>query len=273
MPWLPTHGFTRRCSQRDAVYDSVVNSPILPGAEPFSAAGGPSGVLVVHGFTGNPQSMRPLAEAFADAGFTVELPLLPGHGTSVDDMLATTWADWSSAAEAAYGDLSARCDSVVVAGLSMGGTLATWLAANHPEIRGLVAINALAESDPAMRDGIAELAGQGLDRIPGIGSDIAKPGVTELAYPEVPLAALLSLFDAVDQLSSRLADVTCPVLVMSSPADHVVPPASSDRLATQVSGPVERVTLARSYHVATLDHDAALIESEAVAFAQKVTAG
>ena len=65
----------------------------MAGAEPFSAAGGPYGVLVLHGFTGNPGSMRPLAEAFADAGFSVELPLLPGHGTSVEDMLGTGFDD------------------------------------------------------------------------------------------------------------------------------------------------------------------------------------
>ena len=58
-------------------------------------------MLVLHGFTGSPQSMRPLAEAMAKAGFTVELPLLPGHGTSLDDMVPTRWADWSGAAEAA----------------------------------------------------------------------------------------------------------------------------------------------------------------------------
>src|SRR3954447_4486711 len=104
----------------------------MPGAEPFSAAGGPDAVLVVHGFTGSPQSMRPLAEAFAAAGFTVELPRLPGHGTSLEDMITTGWDDWSSAAEATYADLAARCSKVVVAGLSMGGTITTWLAARHP---------------------------------------------------------------------------------------------------------------------------------------------
>ena len=66
---------------------------VLEGAEPFSAAGGPVGVLVVHGFTGSPGSMRALAEGVAAAGHTVELPLLPGHGTTVDDMLQTSWAD------------------------------------------------------------------------------------------------------------------------------------------------------------------------------------
>src|SRR5580658_3749695 len=98
--------------------------PLLPGAEPFAASNGPHGVLVLHGFTGCPQSMRPLAEAFADAGFSVELPLLPGHGTGVEDLVPMRWPDWMAAAEAAYLDLAARCDRTVVAGLSMGGTLA-----------------------------------------------------------------------------------------------------------------------------------------------------
>src|SRR5436305_1135017 len=88
----------------------------MPGAEPFSAKGGPAGVLVVHGFTGNPQSMRPLAEAFAAAGFTVELPLLPGHGTSLDDIIATGWDDWSGAGEAACQELAAARSTVVVDG-------------------------------------------------------------------------------------------------------------------------------------------------------------
>src|SRR3954467_7806998 len=114
---------------------------VIPGAEPWSATGGPNGVLVVHGFTGSPQSMRPLAEAFAAGGFTVELPRLPGHGTVIEDMVPTRWGDWSGAVEAAYTELASRCEKVVVAGLSMGGTLTAWLAANHPEIAGVVLVN------------------------------------------------------------------------------------------------------------------------------------
>ncbi|HLY83237.1 MAG TPA: hypothetical protein VKQ71_09625, partial [Acidimicrobiales bacterium] len=72
--------------------------PVLDGAEPFSARGGRAGALLLHGFTGSPWSMRPVAEALAATGFTVELPLLPGHGTSVDDLAETGWEDWSGAA-------------------------------------------------------------------------------------------------------------------------------------------------------------------------------
>src|SRR3978361_677452 len=114
---------------------------ILAGAEPFSAAGSSrAGALVLHGFTGNTQSMQPLAHPFAGAGYTVELPLLPGHGTTVEDMARTGWADWFAAADAAYRELAGRVDKVVVAGLSMGGSLTLALALAHPEIAGIVLV-------------------------------------------------------------------------------------------------------------------------------------
>jgi carboxylesterase len=249
-----------------------VSEPVLPGAEPISAAGGPHGVLVLHGFTGSPQSMRGLAQAFAAAGFAVELPRLPGHGTTVDDMLTTSWRDWSGCVERAFNDLAGRLDKVVVAGLSMGGSLAVWLATRYPEIAGVVAINA-AVDPPAesFRQMMRQLLADGHTTMPAVGNDVADPDVTELAYDATPLAPLLSLCEAGDELFARLGDIHCPVLIMNSPQDHVVPPVSSDLLASRVSGSVERITLERSYHVATIDFDKALIEAQAVEFARKVT--
>lgn len=243
---------------------------IIPGAEPWSHEGGPHGVLVLHGFTGNPGSMRGLAEALAAAGFAVELPLLPGHGTSVDDMVPTRFADWAAAAESAYLALAGRCDEVVVAGLSMGGTLAGLVTARNPKVAGLIAINGLYQPpDEAFVTLLRTCLAQGLDRMPGIGSDIAKPGAIELAYPDAPIEPMLSMMEALPGLVEELGRIRCPVLILTSPQDHIVPPASSDLLAETVSGPVERVMLERSYHVATLDYDAELIFERAVEFALK----
>lgn len=243
---------------------------LMPGAEPFTADGGPVGVLVVHGFTGNPQSMRPLAEAFAAAGFTVDLPLLPGHGTRVEDMLPTRWADWSAAVETAYAALAERCASVCVAGLSMGGTLALWLASLHPQVRGIVLVNPLADGTaPGITGTVEALRTLDEEYVPAIGSDIAKEGVVESAYPATPVQPLLSLHGALAAL--RLEAIRCPVLLLTSPQDHVVEPASSDLVAATVTGPVERIALERSFHVATLDHDAPLIERSAVDFVRRVT--
>ncbi len=246
---------------------------LIAGAEPWSHQGGPAGALVLHGFTGNPGSMRSLAEALASAGFTVELPLLPGHGTVVEDMIPTGWDDWSSHAEAVYRDLAARCEQVVVVGLSMGGALTAWLGSNHPEIAGLVCINAVVSEPPGMRDAVEQVLATGADRFEGIGSDIAKPGVAETAYPETPLAPLLTLFEAAATFGDRLGRITAPMLIVTSTQDHVVPPENSDLLAEAVSGPVERLRCERSYHVVTMDYDAEIVEKATVEFARKVTAG
>jgi carboxylesterase len=246
--------------------------PELPGCEPWSTDGSRHGVLVLHGFTACTQSVRPLAEAFAEEGYTVDVPLLPGHGTSVDDLDATGWADWSGAADAAYQSLAARCDQVAVAGLSMGGGLTAWLAARHPEIAGIVCINPLVRVEDDTVALVRQMLEAGEDRIADIGGDIADPSAREVAYDQVPLRALLSLAQVGDEVAPSLDRITCPVLLMTSPQDHVVPTTNSDEMAATVRGPVRRVSLERSYHVATVDYDSDLICTQAVEFVAKVIA-
>ena len=218
--------------------------------------------------------MRPLAEALAQVGFTVELPLLPGHGTAVEDMVPTRWEDWSGAAEAHFQALAARCDHVAVVGLSMGGALTCWLAERHPHLAGIALVNPLVHApDAEFRAGIQSLLDAGTELFDGIGSDIKKEGSVEASYGGTPLAAVLSLFDGADEVEAKLADILCPTLLLSSRDDHVVEPVSGDVVAERVSGPVERIWLEESYHVATLDNDAPLIESKVVEFALTVLGG
>lgn len=247
-------------------------SNLIPGAEPMSHVGGPAGALVLHGFTGNPGSMRGIADALVAAGFGVEMPLLPGHGTVIEDMLDTGFEDWLGEAEAAYQRIADRSERVVIVGLSMGGALTAWLGADHPEVAGLVCINAIVSEPEGMRGFVEELLASGAEVMPGIGSDIAKEGVEESAYAETPVRPLLSMLAAAAGLDDRLGRITSPMLVIGSPEDHVVPPENSDILAARVAGPVERLSASRSFHVATMDHDKELIEDAVVAFARKVTA-
>jgi carboxylesterase len=244
----------------------------MAGAEPFSASGATYGALVLHGFTGNPFSMRGVAHALAEAGLTVELPLLPGHGTAVADMVPTRWEDWSGAAEAAWRDLLGRCDRVAIVGLSMGGTLSCWLGENHPEVAGLVLINPLVRSlpDDAI-DGLQSLVDAGETIMGGIGSDIALPDADELSYPETPLEPLLSLLPAARQVGHDLGRITCPVLLFSSRDDHVVAPENGDDIEAALGDRCERVWLEQSYHVATLDYDRAEIEKRTTEFVLRVT--
>ena len=106
----------------------------------------------------------------------------------------------------------------------------------------------------------------GTEVAPGVGSDIAKEGSAELAYAGSPIAAALSLFEGIDDVAAGLDRITCPVLLLSSRQDHVVPSSSGDLLVAKVAGPIERVWLERSYHVATLDYDAELVVARTVEF-------
>lgn len=243
-------------------------------SEPFAADNGANGVLVLHGYTGTPRSLRPLANVFSRSGFSVELPLLPGHGTNVEDLFDRRYADWIEVAEVAFARLLARGGPVVVCGLSMGGTLALDLALHHREIAGLVLINpAVAPPAPSLYSLLQSALDAGTVSIPSIGSDIAKPGESGGGYGETPIAAMMSIFEATERIAPRLCDIACPAVLFSSRTDHVVPTQSSDLVESAYGGPLERVILERSYHVATLDYDAERIERDAVAFAQKVTGG
>lgn len=247
----------------------------MAGAEAWShSTDSDRGALVLHGFTGNPGSMRGLAEAFAAAGFHVEMPRLPGHGTTIDDMLTTGWADWSGEAEAAYQRLASRTRTLVVAGLSMGGALTLWIGGQHPEVAGLICINPATQPQATeVTDMLAGMLADGTTIIPGIGSDIADPDAKENAYEGTPVAGLLSLVtEGLATIAPTYESMRMPLLLLNSPQDHVVEPAQAEYLATHYGGPIERITLERSYHVATQDYDKDLIFSESVAFANRLTA-
>ncbi|MEU5214425.1 alpha/beta fold hydrolase [Streptomyces sp. NPDC020742] len=245
--------------------------PLLPGAEPFRRDGGEVGVLVCHGFTGSPQSVRPWAEYLADRGLTVALPLLPGHGTRWQDMQITTWQDWYAEVDRELRALTERCAKVFVCGLSMGGALALRLAAKHGD-----AISGVAVVNPAnkLHDAAAPLLPvlRHLVRTTkGVASDIALPGAEEVGYDRVPLHAAYSLRRLLQQVDSELPVVTQPLLVMTSPQDHVVRPTDSERILSRVSSTdVRQTLLERSYHVATLDHDAEQIFRDTFAFVSRL---
>ncbi|RBY77105.1 carboxylesterase [Geodermatophilus sp. TF02-6] len=234
---------------------------LVPGAEPFAFPGGPAGggtgVLLVHGFTGSPFSMRPWGEHLTAEGFAVRAPLLPGHGTRWQDCNRTTERDWLDAVSDAFDELAAECERVVVAGLSMGGTLAVRLAELRPDdVAGLVLVNPslLTERRDAR---LLPLLARLTPAWTAIGDDVKKPGVTERAYSRLPTRAVLGLGRLWTATRADLHRVTAPLLVFRSVTDHVVEPASVRVLLAGVaSTDTTEVLLEDSYHVATLDHDA-----------------
>ncbi|MBB5156227.1 alpha/beta hydrolase [Saccharopolyspora phatthalungensis] len=245
--------------------------PVLSGAEPFTHDGSAEiGVLLCHGFTSTPQSMRAWGEHLAAEGFTVRCPLLAGHGTRWPDLNRTTWRDWYDSAEAELAELRGRCRSVFVFGQSMGGTLALRLAQQHPDIAGIVLVN---PSVTTLRKEarLLPLLSRIWPAVGGIPGDIAKPGGFELAYNRLPLRAMASLQQLWSLVRGDLRRVHQPLLLFRSAVDHVVEPVNSAIVLDGVaSTDLAEVVLPDSFHVATLDHDAPAVFSGSVEFLQRI---
>jgi carboxylesterase len=241
--------------------------PLLPGAEPFTHHGGATGVLLCHGFTGSPQSLRPWAEYLAEAGLSVWLPRLPGHGTTWQEMARTRWEDWYAEVDRAFDELRAKSDEIFVMGLSMGACLALRLAeVRGPAISGLVLVNPSVTADTRLFL-LAPALKFVLPSLKGITSDIKKQQTSELGYDRIPVKAAATLPGLWKITQSQLSDVTQPVLVYHSTVDHVVGPGSLQVLRQALpAGQLEVRELPDSYHVATLDNDAPTIFAGSLEF-------
>lgn len=254
----------------------------VPGAEPFSARGqgarGSVGVVVVHGFTADPTGTRPLGLRLASEGFSVEVPRLPGHGTSPKDLARTRYSDWRQTVDNAVTALARGCDHVVVVGHSMGGSIALDLAGQGGQpLAGVVAINSLVLDRKELLARAAPFLQHVVPFIPRDAggmptSDLAKPGVEESAYAWVSTRAAQSFIAELQRIRDGLAQVVCPVLVVTSPIDHTVDPANGDAIAGGLTSAskVERFETRRSYHVPLLDYDAEVLEDRILTFVADV---
>lgn len=241
---------------------------------PFRHDGSDVGVLLCHGFPGAPGSMRPWADHLAAAGYSVRLPLLPGHGTRWQDANRTTFDDWLAAVTREFQELSATCRSVVVCGLSMGGTLTLRLAELYPDQpAGIVLVNPSVLTQRWDAKLLLPWLQRVLPAYPGIIGDIAMPGVTEPGYKYIPTRAAYSLSKAWPIVRRDLPRITASVLLLHSTVDHIVEPVNAQVVRDEVgSADVTVIELTRSFHVATMDYDAPLIFDASVEFIEKVTA-
>ncbi|WP_110926596.1 alpha/beta hydrolase [Bacillus massiliglaciei] len=241
--------------------------PILQGAEPIFLSGNSIGILICHGFNGTPQSMKYLGTRFAEQGFTVSVPRLRGHGTDVLDMEKASYKDWIADLLTAYEELKKTCSEVYILGQSMGGALALEIA-SKTACDGIMTINAALQVPE-----YEKYKGSLTPRFLSEGEpDIHNKEAEELTYDQVPLKAVRELLKLMERVKGKLSQVNCPVLVLYSPEDHVVPASCSLELYDSVSSKEKAlIKLDRSYHVASLDFDQDKIVDEAARFIVQVS--
>jgi esterase/lipase len=246
----------------------------IANSQSFYLSGGKTGVLVLHGFTGSPASVLPWAQGLHEAGFTVSVPRLAGHGTSISDLNKTRWEDWYASAEKAYLALSADCDRVFIAGFSVGGALALKLAQiRGHECEGLLLLNPSIFDDRAFFKTLPLLKYL-LPTVKGGPTDVAKPGAPVHGYDRIPLKALDSLRGLWKQVEANLYLVGIPLLVGYSINDHVVNPTCSQTVIDNVSSTsVREIIFERSFHNVSLDYESSEWIAESVEYIRDVLSG
>jgi carboxylesterase len=228
-------------------------NPHLPG-DPFFWQGGPVGVLLVHGFTATPSEVHPLGQYLHARGFTVAGPLLPGHGTTPQDANRTRWQAWVEAVEASYRQLVARCDTVFLGGESMGGLLALYLAAEHPQAAGILTYAPALITTPAFGPYLVPLLAA---FIPYMSKPSGPPSPSDdrwQGYPVNPLRAVGQLYSLQRAARRRLPLIRQPLLIVQGRLDGVVHPSVPDRVYGAVKSTLKEVHwMPQSHHCVLLD--------------------
>jgi carboxylesterase len=236
----------------------------------FRLSGRRIGCLLVHGLTSTPQSIRQVGEYMAEHGIDVEAVLLPGHGTTPEDLETTTWEDWYETVRLGLERLRPRCDRMFVCGQSMGGALALRAAALEP-VDGVITLAAfLYLRDWRVR--LLPILRPIMRWRKSIGNDIADPEARdEVCYDRMSLRTVQQLIALGEATRPLVPDIEAPALIIQSRIDHVVPPDTADYIYDHIaSRDKELMRLEHSYHVISMDYEHDLAAERAVRFMRHV---
>jgi carboxylesterase len=242
---------------------------ILTGCESIFKSNGKKGCLLLHGFTSCPFELRLLGDHLQNEGFSISIPLLPGHGTSLRDLKAQSWMDWYEAAKMALFELRKTCQTVFVIGLSMGGSIALHLSA-HYEVDGIVAL----APGLYLKNKFSFLSHVLYPFYPyskkWFGPDI-KADVETITYDKIPVKSLSELLRMFKHLRDDLTDINAPLLIIYAKQDHVINGKSAQEIYKKVSSKNKRILgLNDSYHIITLDVEKEQVFRETLNFLKEL---
>jgi carboxylesterase len=250
----------------------MMAAPAHLDPSPFYLPGGPTGILLIHGFTGAPPEMRLVGDYFHRAGLTVSAPLLPGHGSTIEDMNHCKWTDWVDHVERTYQQLRAQCERVFVAGLSMGSLLTLYLAAHHPNLSGAIAYSPatwVADSRLPFSTAARYVV---KSRAKGTDTDLVDPEAEKLlwCYDRQPVPAASQLYALILRVRKLLPQLTPPLLVVYSAGDRAIHPASAERTVALAGSKDKRIIkLEESGHVITVDRQWRFVADQTLAWVEQ----
>lgn len=220
---------------------------------------GRRGVLLIHGFAGTPPELRRLGIHLSSHGYLCSGPALAGHATTPEALENSTRGDWIASAQMAFEELCARCDQVMVAGQSMGGTLALHLAANDLRVAAVVTLAA-----PLWLTGFAHRLLPVVKHVmrwhrPGQDVDLYDPNAIEELYSHGlrSTRAIHEFTQLIAEVRDELPSIRAPVLVLHGGRDRTVDPGNAEEIERRLvcSQEVSRVVFPRSGHGMSVDVD------------------
>lgn len=224
-------------------------------------------VLCLHGLTGTPYEVRPIAQALVARGLRARGPWMAGHEQGHEALSRTRYEDWVELAERELVALRAEHAKVFVVGVSMGGLVAIRLAETRA-VDGIVVVGtplALKPPLPLLARVLRPLIPFRAKR----GSDIRDPAA-RARHPglqAMPLASVCELVRLQALVAGELARVRAPILVAHGRHDRTAPPRDAARIHAEVgSTEKELFYLERSGHVASVDYDGPALARAAADF-------
>lgn len=230
------------------------------------------GILLVHGFTGSPASMRPWGEFLNSKGYSVRVPLLPGHGTRPEDLNKVKWQEWPAKVEQELELLRQSCDVIFLAGLSMGGgTVLNVAASYNSNLAGIILVNPMIHVKGVPVE-LAYFLSRFQKMRTSVGDDIKRPGITEWGYDALPTRGVYQLLKMLRITRRNLKSITVPVQLFHSVEDHTLPVSNTEIILAEIgSTNKSRIELVNSYHVATMDYDQELIFQNSLTFIESIS--
>ena len=229
------------------------------------------GIVLVHGFTSTPSVMRPWGEFLNSHGFTVRVPLLPGHGTSIAELDKVNWQQWPAEIESHVNQLLIECEKVFLCGFSMGAAASLHVASRYQsQLSGLILVNPMIHRKNVWPTAV-KIASRFVKSFGTAGSDIKRDDVIQWKYDRTSMRAAHQLLRLLEETRPLLPRIKIPLMLFRSATDHTLPASNSEIIVSEIgSSAKEQVVLHNSYHVAPLDHDQEIIFTESLRFIRKV---
>jgi carboxylesterase len=248
----------------------LIRNPQLDG-ETFFRQGDSTGILLIHGFTAMTTEVRLLGDFLHARGYTISAPLLPGHGTSPDEMNKCKWQDWTNSVERAYCDLVSKCKRVFIGGESMGGVLSLFTASNHPEAAAVLlfapAIQVAAPSSVLLARLLSPF--QSYAKKPLRAPTAVDPRWK--GYAVNPLRAVVQLSQLQSETRKRLSKITQPVFIAQGRLDQTIDPRSGQIILDEISSTQKELHwFERSTHCVLLDQEWEQIAELSLEFIERV---